>query len=342
MTDEAQIDESLYSRALLVYGFGAMKRLASSSVLISGMGGLGVEIAKNIILAGVQRVTVHDLRSAELRDLASNFYLTPESIGKNRALASLPQLITLNDYVTVTAETSPLTEELLLRFKCVVLTDFLPESEILRISTFCRTNNICFILSEARGVFGYLFNDFGPSFTVQEPSSKEASRFLINFISNGNPALLDLVDGEKHGLGINSFIRIEGVEGMTELNGKEFEVEDVSPTCLKVFTDTTGLPRYANTKVAAVANEIIHPLTIAFKPLREALPNGEAFPYDTKLDQAHYDRDQQVVLAFLSAARARDTPGDFLTIARAVNTEFSIVETIDEPPSANSRARRDQ
>ena len=55
-----EIDESLYSRQLYVLGHEAMKKMQSSDVLISGMGGLGVEIAKNVILGGVKSVTLHD------------------------------------------------------------------------------------------------------------------------------------------------------------------------------------------------------------------------------------------------------------------------------------------
>lgn len=39
-----EIDENLHSRQLAVYGREAMKRMATSSVLISGANGLGVEI----------------------------------------------------------------------------------------------------------------------------------------------------------------------------------------------------------------------------------------------------------------------------------------------------------
>lgn len=39
------IDESLYSRQLYVLGHDAMRRMASSDVLISGLGGLGVEVS---------------------------------------------------------------------------------------------------------------------------------------------------------------------------------------------------------------------------------------------------------------------------------------------------------
>ena len=52
------VDESLYSRQLYVFGHEAQKKLASSNILLVGLNGLGVEVAKNIILAGVASVTL--------------------------------------------------------------------------------------------------------------------------------------------------------------------------------------------------------------------------------------------------------------------------------------------
>jgi ubiquitin-activating enzyme E1 len=153
------IDERLYSRQLFAIGVEAMKRLTTASVLISGMGGLGVEVAKNLFLAGVQSVTIHDDRVAQLSDLASNFYLSETSIGKNRAIASYPQLTTLNSYVSVSATDENLTESFLWGFQCVVLADRRPESEVRRISQFCHDQAIKFILGETQGLFGYVFVD---------------------------------------------------------------------------------------------------------------------------------------------------------------------------------------
>jgi ubiquitin-activating enzyme E1 len=48
-----------------------MKKMQASNILISGMGGLGVEIAKNIILGGVKSVTIHDENEATIEDLAT-------------------------------------------------------------------------------------------------------------------------------------------------------------------------------------------------------------------------------------------------------------------------------
>lgn len=78
----SDIDEGLYSRQLYVLGHDAMRRMASSDVLISGLGGLGVEIAKNVILGGVKSVTLHDKTLCSIEDLGSQFYLKESDIGE--------------------------------------------------------------------------------------------------------------------------------------------------------------------------------------------------------------------------------------------------------------------
>lgn len=48
-----------------------MHRMGTANVLIAGMRGLGVEIAKNVILSGVKSVTVQDEGKAVWTDLSS-------------------------------------------------------------------------------------------------------------------------------------------------------------------------------------------------------------------------------------------------------------------------------
>ena len=73
--------------------------------------------AKNVILAGVRSVTLHDTRAVERRDLGSQFYLTEEDFGKNRAEACRDRLQELNTAVAVVASTADLTEDFLRQFQ---------------------------------------------------------------------------------------------------------------------------------------------------------------------------------------------------------------------------------
>lgn len=100
------IDESLYSRQLYVLGHEAMKRMSASNVLIVGAKGLGVEIAKNIALAGVKSLTIHDPAPATIADLSSQFFLRPDDIGKPRADVTVPRVAELNAYTPVSVHPS--------------------------------------------------------------------------------------------------------------------------------------------------------------------------------------------------------------------------------------------
>ena len=48
-----------------------MNRLRGARVLISGMGSLGVEVAKNLILAGVSEVVIHETKTVKMNDLSA-------------------------------------------------------------------------------------------------------------------------------------------------------------------------------------------------------------------------------------------------------------------------------
>ena len=53
-----------------------MRKMAACHILICGMGGLGVEVAKDIILGGVKSVTVQDSKTVTYQDLSSQVRLS--------------------------------------------------------------------------------------------------------------------------------------------------------------------------------------------------------------------------------------------------------------------------
>ena len=138
--DPPVIDEDMQSRQMAVYGRESMQKLAKASILISGLNGLGAEIAKNVILSnpaavsaaahalkhataallrslhtpcahrggptpldpGCAQVTLQDSKAASVADCGAHFYLSEADEGKNRAEACHQMMQELNPGVRVT------------------------------------------------------------------------------------------------------------------------------------------------------------------------------------------------------------------------------------------------
>lgn len=192
------IDEGLYSRQLYVLGHDAMRRMATSDILISGIGGLGIEIAKNVILGGVKSVTIHDTVECKIGDLAAQYYLTEADVGKNRAEASLRSLAELNSYVPVRVHTGELTEEFIKQFRVVVLTES-SYAELDRISAITHPNGIAMIVAQTRGVFSQVFCDFGDKFTVYDVNGATVLTTMVANITNDKQGIVTGLDETRHG-----------------------------------------------------------------------------------------------------------------------------------------------
>lgn len=200
-----EIDEGLYSRQLYVLGHEAMRRMAASDVLISGLGGLGVEVAKNVILAGVKSVTLHDEQNCSIKDLASQFYLSEALIGQNRAEASCNQLSELNHYVPTIAYKGPLTEDYLEKFRVVVITTN-NEAEQKRLAEITRKHNIALIIAVTSGLFGQIFCDFGPEFTVFDVNGAQPLSAMVAGISKDKDGVVTCLDEVRHGFEDGDFV----------------------------------------------------------------------------------------------------------------------------------------
>lgn len=267
MSQTPEIDEGFYSRQLYVLGHDAMHRMGSASVLIAGMRGLGVEIAKNVILSGVKSVTVQDEGQVQWGDLSSQFFLKESHLGQNRATCSLQQLSALNNRVQVSAHTGPLDDKLLLQFQVVVLTDSSLDDQ-LRFNELCRSHGIKFIVADTKGLCGQLFCDFGDAFEVLDRNGATPASALIQRISKGNPGVVICTEDQPHRFSQNFKVSFSEVQGMTELN-------NIGPVDIKVIDrytfsigDTSAFSEYERD---GIVTEVKQPLMLHFKPLREAL-----------------------------------------------------------------------
>ncbi|XP_032648166.1 ubiquitin-like modifier-activating enzyme 7 isoform X2 [Chelonoidis abingdonii] len=280
-----EIDEGLYSRQLYVLGHKAMRRLAKTAVLVSGMKGLGVEIAKNIILAGVKSVTVHDPGNTQWSDLSSQFFLSESDVGRNRAVVSQQHLAELNSYVPVTAYTKELSESFLAAFQVVVLSNS-PLEEQLRISDICHGRSIRFVLADTKGLAGQLFCDFGENFVVDEPSEAEPVCAYVQHVSQGMPGVVTCRDGQGHGHGFadGDFVTFSDVEGMSQLNG-------CKPRAIRVLDEFTleigDTGSFAPYQRGGVITQVKVPQLHSYEPLRASLAKPKIKAMDDRGHSLH-------------------------------------------------------
>lgn len=77
--DEAE----LYDRQIRLWGVQSQQKISSTKILMIGLTGLASEITKNLVLAGINSLTILDWHKVQEKDLTPHVFLTQEAIGKN-------------------------------------------------------------------------------------------------------------------------------------------------------------------------------------------------------------------------------------------------------------------
>ena len=201
-------------------GIEAVAKQANAKIFISGMGPLGIEVAKNMILAGCKTLTIHDTKDSTNFDMSGQFFISETSI--NRATASKQKLQQLNNYVKVETCTTPLIstkfEDILADFNVVVLTDMYSESLLTEISAFCHTVGIHFIIANVMGMYSRVFVDFGDKFEIGDKDGEELQEVMIKDISEDG--IVTLLDGTKHNFEDGDEVQFKEVKGMVNEEGE--------------------------------------------------------------------------------------------------------------------------
>lgn len=80
------IDTNLYSLQIGTIGIETMRKLTHLKIFIIHLRGLGIEIAKNIILSGPNQVSIFDPELVNINDLGANFYLSVDDIKRKEGM----------------------------------------------------------------------------------------------------------------------------------------------------------------------------------------------------------------------------------------------------------------
>ncbi|CAI6344059.1 unnamed protein product [Macrosiphum euphorbiae] len=135
-------ERKVYDRQIRLWGFDGQNKLRATKVLLIGMQGLGAEIAKNLILSGVNSITLKDHTEVSILDRCSQFLIPRDSEERNRAKASFSAAQKLNPNVKVIVDTTPIEENV----------DSFVTSFDLVIATECSPTDVY-------GLFGYFYQD---------------------------------------------------------------------------------------------------------------------------------------------------------------------------------------
>lgn len=272
-----------------------MRRMQSANVLIVGMRGLGVETAKNVILAGVRSVAIWDPEAVEMGDLAAQYYLTEEDVGRRRDECSVARLAELNTYVPVrileVAGTDLQPERDLADFQVVVVTETALATQ-LALNDFTHATGRAFIAADVRGLFGAVFCDFGAEFVVTDATGEQPVTGMISAITQETDSVVTCLEDQRHSLEDGDVVRFREVRGMVELNGADVlrPVKVLSPFTFSIG-DTSQLSAY---ETGGVFEQVKQPRRLSFKPLRESL----AAPEFVISDFAKMERMEQLHVAF--------------------------------------------
>lgn len=178
--------------------------------------------------------------------------------------------------------------------QAVVFTNISLEKAI-EFDDYCHNHKppISFIKSEVRGLFGSVFCDFGPEFTVFDVDGEDPHTGIIASISNDNPALVACVDDERLEFQDGDLVVFSEVQGMTELNdGKPRKVKNARPYSFSLDEDTNNYGAYEK---GGIVTQVKQPKVLKFKPLKEALQDPGDFLLS---DFSKFDRSPLLHLAF--------------------------------------------
>jgi len=98
----------LWARHLILWGKEGQKRLRETNVLIAGAGAIGNEVAKNLAMLGLRRLTIVDSDFVELSNISRMIFFDRRSVGQSKAKAIARSIMMKYPHIEVVAYHSKL------------------------------------------------------------------------------------------------------------------------------------------------------------------------------------------------------------------------------------------
>jgi ubiquitin-activating enzyme E1 len=164
-----------YSRQSYSIGRDVMYKLNNSSILIIGYNILSQEILKNLILLGISNIDILENNNLENYEKTGLYY-------KDNYLDKLKEL---NPTININSVKQSNNEiEFYKKYNLLILTNYYSIEDAIRINNISHELNIGFILTGCYGLLGYIFNDFGKNFIINDIDGEEYENLIVENIDN--------------------------------------------------------------------------------------------------------------------------------------------------------------
>ncbi|KAF2669439.1 hypothetical protein BT63DRAFT_401593 [Microthyrium microscopicum] len=177
--DSMSADEiALYDRQIRLWGVQAQEYIRKANVLLISMKALANEVAKNLVLAGINTLTIIDHELVTEEDLGAEFFVSMEDVGKNRAMAAAPRISELNPRVKVFADNDSIAdkhESYVKDFDVIIATD-LNFKTMTVLNAACRLANKPFYAAGSHGFYGFIFADLISHDFIHEETDSHSTR----------------------------------------------------------------------------------------------------------------------------------------------------------------------
>ncbi|GCF00178.1 hypothetical protein ZYGM_001144 [Zygosaccharomyces mellis] len=151
----------LYDRQIRLWGMAAQARMRSAKVLLIGLGSLGTEICKNVVLSGLGHLTILDDTLVQEEDLGSQFFISGGDVDSLKLDSAQSRIQDLNPRVELSFDTQSMeskTSDFYKGFDLVIGTE-LSTKQMTMLNELTRKYNIPIYLAGSNGLFAYIFVD---------------------------------------------------------------------------------------------------------------------------------------------------------------------------------------
>jgi ubiquitin-activating enzyme E1 len=224
-------DLSKYDRQLRTFGIEATQKINNSVVYLIGLeGGLGTEVAKNLVLSGIKQLNLYDNSLVSKRDIEFGYFYDESMLNKKRTECLIPFLQELNPYTKINHFTDFNFEENSTVIICNIVLNMASNINLEARRFNCKT-----VYVFAKGAAGYVFVDALTNHIVYDLDGENIEPIEVtNILDDGKVFCND------HQFRHNDLIEFSNLKGdnIDFLIGTRFRVKDVTSNNFKLCLHT--------------------------------------------------------------------------------------------------------